>query len=125
MIAGRGAAYRVQQCAAGEPMVVDYELNELKREFLDEARDKVVEMQSALDHVRERETLDRLAYLAHQLKGSGGSYGYQRISTDAAELEKVVESIDGNGSSTTQEEKIQQYVLNLRDEIDRAARELR
>lgn len=105
-------------------MVVDYELNELKREFLDEAREKVVEMQSALERVAERESLDRLAYLAHQLKGSGGSYGYQRISTDAAELEKVVESIDGNGSSSTQEEKIQQYVLNLRTEIDRAAKEL-
>jgi HPt (histidine-containing phosphotransfer) domain-containing protein len=106
-------------------MVVDYELNELKREFLDEAREKVVEMQSALDRVRERESLDRLAYLAHQLKGSGGSYGYQRISTDAAELEKAVEAIGDNGGSSTEEEKIQQYVLNLRTEIDRAAKELR
>jgi chemotaxis protein histidine kinase CheA len=108
-------------------MVVDYELNELKREFLDEAREKVVEMQSALERVRERESLDRLAYLAHQLKGSGGSYGYQRISTDAAELEKVVESIaaGGNGHGVKEEEKIQQYVLNLRSEIDRAAKELR
>jgi HPt (histidine-containing phosphotransfer) domain-containing protein len=103
-------------------MVVDYELNELKREFLDEAREKVVEMQGALEHVRERDSLEKLAYLAHQLKGSGGSYGYQRISTDAAELEKAVESMTGGGSS--QEEKIQQYVLNLRSEIDRAAKEL-
>ena len=106
--------------------MVDYELNELKREFLDEAREKVDEMQTALDRVRERESLDRLAYLAHQLKGSGGSYGYQRISTDAAALEKVVESIaaGGNGQGATEEEKIQQYVLNLRTEIDRAAKEL-
>ena len=103
--------------------MVDYELNELKREFLDEAREKVVEMQSALDQIGERESLDRLGYLAHQLKGSGGSYGYQRISTDAAELEKAVESMAGGGSS--QEEKIQQYVLNLRSEIDRAAKELK
>lgn len=103
-------------------MVVDYELNELKREFLDEALEKVVEMQTALDTVRERASLDRLAYLAHQLKGSGGSYGYQRISADAAELEKVVESIAEGDDS--QEHKIQQYVLNLRTEIDRAAREL-
>ena len=105
-------------------MVVDYELNELKREFLDEAREKVVEMQTALDRVRERESLERLAYLAHQLKGSGGSYGYQRISTDAAELEKVVESIGDDGDSSTEAEKIQQYVLNLQTEIDRAAKEL-
>lgn len=103
--------------------MVDHELNELKREFLDEAREKVVEMQGALERVAEQTSLERLAYLAHQLKGSGGSYGYQRISTDAAELEKAVESMAGGG--TSQEEKIQQYVLNLRSEIDRASRELR
>jgi len=105
-------------------MVVDYELDELKREFLDEAREKVDEMQTALGSVGERSSLDRLAYLAHQLKGSGGSYGYQRISLDAAEMEKVVESMtDGNGSGSDAE-KIQQCVVNLRTEIDRALTEL-
>jgi chemotaxis protein histidine kinase CheA len=104
-------------------MVVDHELDELKREFLDEAREKVVEMQSALDHAEDRTSLERLAYLAHQLKGSGGSYGYQRISDDAADLERAVESI--TGGATLQEEKMQQFVLNLRSEIDRASKELR
>jgi len=95
-------------------MVVDYELNELKREFLDEAREKITEMQSALDS----DSLDRVAYLAHQLKGSGGSYGYQRISTDAAELEKCVEA------PSRDDARIQQFVVSLRAEIDRAAKEL-
>ncbi len=105
--------------------MVDHELNELKREFLDEAREKVTEMETALDSVRERESLDRLAYLAHQLKGSGGSYGYERISTDAAALEKVVESLaEGQDSSTGVSEKLQEYVVSLRGEIDRAASEL-
>lgn len=118
-------AHPVQRCGPGETDVVDYELNELKREFLDEAREKVVEMESALASVGERESLDRLAYLAHQLKGSGGSYGYQRISTDAAELEKVVESLtEGTSSEANAPEKIQEYVANLRVEIDRAAAEL-
>ena len=99
-------------------VVVDHELNELRREFLDEARDKVVEMQSALDGSNTPESLERVAYLAHQLKGSGGSYGYQRISTDAAELEKCVEA------SAPDEARIQQFVVSLRAEIDRAAREL-
>lgn len=98
-------------------MVVDHELNELRREFLDEARDKVVEMQSALDAL-DGDALERVAYLAHQLKGSGGSYGYQRISTDAAELEKCVES------SSPDEARIQQFVVSLRAEIDRASKEL-
>lgn len=97
--------------------MVDHELNELKREFLDEARDKVTEMESALDGGRSADVLERLAYLAHQLKGSGGSYGYQRISEDAAGLEKAIEDGRVNGVLAT-------YVANLRSEIDRAAKEL-
>lgn len=104
--------------------MVDLELDELKREFLDEAREKVEEMQSALDNVHDQSSLERLAYLAHQLKGSGGSYGYQRISTDAAELEKTVESVTDGHSSAKDEARMQQFVINLRTEIDRATREL-
>ncbi|HEX2061304.1 MAG TPA: Hpt domain-containing protein [Thermoanaerobaculia bacterium] len=96
--------------------MVDHELDELRREFLEEARGKVDEMESALDGGPSRESLERLAYLAHQLKGSGGSYGYQRISADAAEIEKLAES-NGNGD-------LGKYVSSLRGEIERAAREL-
>jgi HPt (histidine-containing phosphotransfer) domain-containing protein len=95
-------------------MVVDHELDELKREFLDEAREKVAEMQRAFDGA----SLERVAYFAHQLKGSGGSYGYERISTDAAELEKCAET------SPPDEARIQQLVASLRVEIDRAWKEL-
>jgi chemotaxis protein histidine kinase CheA len=105
--------------------MVDLELDELKREFLDEARDKVVEMQGALETGTGSATLDRLAYLAHQLKGSGGSYGYQRISTDAEEVEKAVEALaELQESDVVVEAKIQQHVLNLRAEIDKRAKEL-
>jgi HPt (histidine-containing phosphotransfer) domain-containing protein len=103
---------------------VDYELNELKREFLAEAQEKVREMQSVLDGGQSSATLDRLAYLAHQLKGSGGSYGYERISSEAAEIEKAVESMSGDKNTGRLEARIQQYVVNLRSEIDRCSREL-
>lgn len=105
--------------------MVDYELNELKREFLAEAQEKVREMQTVIDAGQSSAaTLDRLAYLAHQLKGSGGSYGYQRISTDAAEIEKAVETITTGKTDGRLEAKIQQHVVNLRSEIDRCSREL-
>lgn len=105
--------------------MVDHELNELKREFLDEAREKVSEMQSALEQAPASNAIERLTYLAHQLKGSGGSYGYQRISTDAAELEKALEKIADDGEQfPSLEPEIQQHVVNLRSEIDRCAREL-
>jgi HPt (histidine-containing phosphotransfer) domain-containing protein len=105
-------------------MMVDHELDELKREFLAEAEEKVREMKSALEGARKRESLDRLGYLAHQLKGSGGSYGYQRISADAAEIEKAVESANDGALDAGAEKKIHEYVVSIQAEIDRRAREL-
>jgi len=102
--------------------MVDHELDELRREFLTEAEEKVSEIESQLT-LNDGKSLERLAYLAHQLKGSGGSYGYQRISTDAAEIEKAVEKMT-NGDGSTVREKIRVHVASLRSEIDRSAREL-
>jgi chemotaxis protein histidine kinase CheA len=102
-------------------MSIDLELDELKREFLAEAEEKVREIQSRLDD-RSRESLERLTYLAHQLKGSGGSYGFQRISADAADLEKAVERLASGDSAA--EAQMQQFVINLRSEIERRLREL-
>ena len=104
--------------------MVDLELDELKREFLAEAEEKVAEMQSALEGERSDSSLQRLAYLAHQLKGSGGSYGYQRISAEAAEIEKDVETLTGAAGDTRLEERIQEHVISLRSEIDRRSKEL-
>src|SRR5216683_6424489 len=91
---------------------VDPEFDELKREFLAEADEKVREIQAKLDGDRGPQALERLVYLAHQLKGSGGSYGFERISTDAEELEKAVERIVKGDHAGRLEEKIQQHVVN-------------
>ena len=103
---------------------MDQEFDQLKREFLAEARDKVQEIETALDGDRSTDRLERLTYLAHQLKGSGGSYGFQRISTDAAELERAVESLTTGADDGRLEEKIQLHVVNIRTEIDKREREL-
>lgn len=105
-------------------MTLDLELDDLKREFLAEASEKVREIQAQLDGERSPASLERMTYLAHQLKGSGGSYGFQRISTDAADLEKAVERLAGGDGTSGLEEEIQQYVLNLRSEVERRTREL-
>ena len=99
--------------------MVDYELNELRREFLDEAREKVLEMRGALAGAGAPETRERLAYLAHQLKGSGGSYGYQKISEDAAQIERGVESWNPEEAGT-----LDSLVSRLLESIDSAAGEL-
>jgi len=103
---------------------VDHELDELKREFLAEAQEKVRELQTVLEAVRSPATLERVAYIAHQLKGSGGSYGYQSISTDAAEIEKAIDTVGAQTPDESTEEKIQQHVANLRTEIERRIAEL-
>src|ERR1700736_1473767 len=108
---------------AGTTML-DLELEELKKEFLAEARDTVLEIETQLETARSPQTLERMTYLAHQLKGSGGSYGFERISTDAAELEKAVERIVKGDHAERLEEKIQQHVVNLRAEIDKRSREM-
>ncbi len=104
--------------------MADAELDELKREFLAEALEKVDEIQANVTGQRSRESLDRLIYLAHQLKGSGGSYGFQRISTDAAELEKAVERVVKGEGNETVDAQILQYASSLRDEIESRTREL-
>lgn len=102
--------------------MVDHELDELRREFLIEAAEKVSEMTATLSR-ETAEAFERLAYLAHQLKGSGGSYGYQRISTESAEIEKAVERIaKGDGAGLT--DRIRKHVENLRSEISRSTEEL-
>ena len=104
---------------------MDYELNELKREFLAEAEEKVREIERMMRDARNAESLDRLAYLAHQLKGSGGSYGYQEISDDAAEIEKSVEVLVRiNSGDASVEASIRKHVTSLRGSIERSAREL-
>jgi HPt (histidine-containing phosphotransfer) domain-containing protein len=103
---------------------VDYELDELKREFLAEAEEKAREIEAALDGERNSQALDRLAYLAHQLKGAGGSYGYQRISSESAEIEKAAERIVKGEADDGVQARLLQHVMNLRAEIARCAKEL-
>jgi HPt (histidine-containing phosphotransfer) domain-containing protein len=105
--------------------MMDHELNELKREFLAEAEEKVREIERMMSAMRNTESLDRLAYLAHQLKGSGGSYGYQEISDDAAEIEKSVEVLVRNNiGDANVEASIRKHVTSLHGAIERSAREL-
>ncbi len=104
--------------------MVDLELDDLKREFLAEAGEKVREIQARIDGEPSAESLERLSYLAHQLKGAGGSYGFQRISTDAAELETAVELLAREGTVPGIDDKIQEHVFNLRAEVDRRMKEL-
>jgi HPt (histidine-containing phosphotransfer) domain-containing protein len=104
--------------------MVDRELEALKREFLAEAKVKAQEIEAAIEGGRDSQSLDRLAYLAHQLKGSGGSYGYGHVSDDAAEIEKAVEQITAGNDRDAAETTLRQRAGSLRDAIEEAERAL-
>jgi HPt (histidine-containing phosphotransfer) domain-containing protein len=101
---------------------MDFEFDELKREFLAEARAKVDEIRAGLRQPNPA-AWERMTYLAHQLKGAGGSYGFQNISTEAAALETTLERMadDGNAESVGDLEK---HVKALGDEIEKRSAEL-
>lgn len=103
---------------------MDFEFDELKREFLAEADEKVQEIQAKASGVQTPESLDRLTYLAHQLKGAGGSYGFQAISTEAAGLENAVERLVAGETAEQITKLIEEHVLNLRAEVEKRTREL-
>jgi len=105
--------------------MVDRELEELKREFLTEAKAKVQEIAAMTGGPRDSESLDRLAYLAHQLKGSGGSYGYARISDEAAEIERAVELITTGENGDRTEATLRERTESLQKAVDQAFADLR
>jgi HPt (histidine-containing phosphotransfer) domain-containing protein len=70
---------------------MDFEFDQLKREFLREATLKVDEIAALLKAGIGETERERAFYLAHQLKGAGGSYGFATISTEAAALERELE----------------------------------
>lgn len=105
---------------------MDFEFDDLKREFLAEAEGKVGEIRSRFDEgfPPKGEQLERMIYLAHQLKGAGGSYGFQTISTESAELERELESMNGGGDPSGLESKVSERISRIAEVIRLRMQEL-
>lgn len=102
--------------------MVDHELDELRREYLAESVAKVLEMEASIDGGQLPQSVDRLTTLAHQLKGSGGSYGFGRISAEAAEVEKAAERMmHGENDALA---AVREHVANLSEEITKEQKAL-
>lgn len=102
--------------------MVDHELDELRREYLAESVAKVLEMEASIDGGQSPQSVDRLTTLAHQLKGSGGSYGFGRISAEAAEVEKAAERMmHGENDALA---AVREHVANLSEEITKEQKAL-
>lgn len=72
---------------------MDQEFEELRKEFLREASDKIAEIRKLCNSgfPDDEEDQKRVMNIAHQLKGAGGSYGYDEISSEAARMEESLE----------------------------------
>lgn len=95
---------------------MDLELDELRKEFLLEAQEKAREIATLVkDGGLERDdSRGRMLYLAHQLKGAGGSYGYGRISTQAAELEESIEKAKGTDGLP---QRVEELIATIEDRM--------
>lgn len=91
---------------------MDFEFDELKREFLEEAEGKVREIEELVARADDSAS-QRALHLTHQLKGAGGSYGFASISTEAASLEADLES-GKTGDSVASRIRTLREVIELR-----------
>jgi len=82
----------------------DPDMPELLEEFVSNLQDRIANIQALvnLDDVGE------LARLAHQLKGTSGSYGFMAISEAAARLEQSAQLAD---SASDLENEVRQLIL--------------
>jgi chemotaxis protein histidine kinase CheA len=103
----------------------DPEFDELKREFLEEAAVKIQEIGASIGEEGSpaANSVERAIYLAHQLKGAGGSYGFQTISTDATALERFLEKI-AHGGDMSDLPEIRKRIDSLSEIIAKRTREL-
>ncbi len=62
----------------------DPDMREIVLEFVDSLRERITDLRAAYS----ADDWARLCALAHQLKGAGGSYGYEAITGVAARMEK-------------------------------------
>jgi HPt (histidine-containing phosphotransfer) domain-containing protein len=102
--------------------MMDPEFDDLKREFLSEAQLKARDISEAMQ-LQTPQALERMGYLAHQLKGAGGSYGFQAISSEAAAIEQAVETLV-KGREPQLEAQVRERIDGLTAEIESRSREL-
>ena len=62
--------------------------------YLQNCRQNVIAMQDALDRV----DFETVTILGHQMRGSGGAFGFQAITDIGAELQQAAESADTDAS---------------------------
>jgi HPt (histidine-containing phosphotransfer) domain-containing protein len=99
------------------------ELRHLQRDYLDDVRRTVDDIRAHGRGLAEAGTFKsafpRLLFLAHQLKGSGGSLGFPRISEVAQEMARRLDLfLDNEQVVRPTAEELSQSLLQLSEELE-------
>lgn len=102
--------------------VADQELRDLKRDYLKDVRDKLSLIrhhgQALGNRTRFKTSFPVLLYLAHQLKGSGGSLGFPGITETAKRMSlQLNEFLDDAGPRPNPQE-LSKGVLDLAGQLE-------
>jgi len=89
------------------PVRIDPDLADLIPGYLDKRRQDIAAVLEALD----RQAYDAIRTTGHKMKGSGGGYGFDRITEIGAALEAAARETDS--------ERIRASLQNLADYLDR------
>jgi two-component system, chemotaxis family, sensor kinase CheA len=97
----------------------DRQLDKYKQAFQEEAREVLVELESALLELNEnrtdRELVSRVFRALHTIKGSGGMFGYDELAAFAHQLETAFDEVRAGRLEVTAE--LLDVALTARDQI--------
>jgi len=101
------------------------DLRDLQRDYLLDLRrviDRLREHGRGLgDHAQFKDAFPEVLFIAHQLKGSGGSLGFPAISDVALRIRQELTSfLDQQSATRPTPEELSQHVLALSGELERA-----
>jgi len=82
------------------PLRVEHKFADLIPAYLLNCRQNVVAMADALDRI----DFETVTFLGHQMKGSGGAFGFQAITDIGAALQEASESADAAASRRSLDE---------------------
>lgn len=90
-------------------VTIDEDLEDLIPEYLATRREDIKSIQEALD----KEDYDKIRILGHSMKGSGGGYGFDRIS----EIGGVIED-EAEGKNSEEIKKQNENLVSYLDRVE-------
>lgn len=103
------------------------ELRDLQQAYLQSTRETIDVLRHHVESLPRKDQFKTsfpvLLYLAHQLKGSGGTLGFNRISDEATALARELERFLDDGSARPAPEELSTEASGILDRLQEAVQE--